>query len=93
MASEGDACGYATVDVDPNPAQVCHVRMVLVEPEHQRKGIGLLLVKAVVSHFSDRHLGLKFARCHDYEGFYAKAGFTRIGADQLYVYMALRRRN
>ena len=53
--------------------------------------LGLLLVKAVVSHFSDRHLGLKFARCHEYEGFYAKAGFVRIGADELYVYMALRR--
>jgi protein-tyrosine phosphatase/GNAT superfamily N-acetyltransferase len=87
-----DAVGYATVDVDSNPAQVCHVRMVLVTPENQRQGIGLALLMAVTNHFSKRHLGLKFARCHDYERFYSKAGFMHLGNDDLYAYMALKRK-
>jgi GNAT superfamily N-acetyltransferase len=87
-----DACGYATVDIDQNPAAVCHVRMVLVAPECQRQGVGLKVLMAVTTHLHKRHLGLKFARCHDYERFYSKAGFIQIGKDDLYVYMALKRK-
>jgi hypothetical protein len=91
----GDACvcGYATVDEDPNPSGVCHLRMLLVSPEFQRKGIGLAILHHVISsdRFSARHIGLKFARCNDYESFYGKSGFCKIGADDLYTYMALRR--
>jgi hypothetical protein len=87
------ACGYATIDEDPTPGGVCHLRMVLVEPENQRQGVGMALLEYIISHerFAKRHIGLKFAVCHDYEHFYGKAGFVRLGADSLYVYMALRR--
>lgn len=91
-AQEVEPCGYATVDEDPNPAGVCHLRMVLVAPENQRQGVGSALLQYVVAHFAKRHLGLKFARCHDYEGLYGKFGFEKLGNDQLYVYMALRRK-
>ena len=84
-------CGYATVDEDPDPNAVCHLRMMLVEPSAQRKGVGLALLKHVVAHFGTRHLGLKYAKCHDYHALYTAAGFKRIGDDANFVYMALKR--
>lgn len=86
-----EACGYATVDVDTNPARVCHLRMCMVHPEAQGRGVGLALVEHVVTTFRRRSLGLKFANHHDLGSFYAKAGFERIGQDALYTYMAIRR--
>ena len=62
--SGGDAspCGYATVDVDPDPARVCHLRMLMIAPEQQRRGVGAALLKHVVDHFAERELGLKYVR-------------------------------
>jgi len=88
-----DVVAYATVDEDPDPAKVCHLRMLLVAPEAQRQGIGLSLLKHVVGgeRFARRDIGLKYAKCHDYHKLYAAAGFKRIGDDDLYIYMAIRR--
>lgn len=85
--------GYATVDEDiQQPTSgVCHIRMILVSPSHQRRGIGKQLLHHIVKRFSSRHLGLKFANCHDYTAFYASAGFRVIGTDERYSYMAIRR--
>ena len=86
-------CGYATVDENPDPSGVCHLRMLLVEPKFQRQGIGLSMLNYIVgcSRLSCRSIGLKYARCHNYTNFYEKVGFSVIGEDELYVYMALRR--
>lgn len=91
-ADATEACGYATVDVDPHPQKVCHVRMCMVDPAMQGKGIGEALMRHVVSVFEDRHLGLKFSN-HEprLEAFYSRVGFARIGKDQLYTYMAIKR--
>ena len=86
-----DAVGYATVDVDPDPNKVCHLRMLLVAPDAQRKGIGLAMLKTIYDCFETRELGLKYAKCHDYDKLYRSVGFKRIGDDDHYVYMALRR--
>ncbi|CAE8710654.1 unnamed protein product [Polarella glacialis] len=90
--TDGDACAFATVDVDANQEQPCQLRMLLVAPDCQRQGVGLALLKVVVAHFGKlkRHLGLKFARCQDQENFFLKAGLTRIGMDDECVYMARR---
>ena len=86
-----DACGFATVDVDPNPSRVCHVRMCMVDPQAQGQGVGLALLERVVSMFRKRSLGLKYANHHDLGAFYGKAGFSHIGKDSLFTYMAIRR--
>ena len=93
FSHSNDAIAYATVDEDPEPAKVCHLRMLLVAPEAQRQGLGLSLLKRVVegARFAKRDIGLKYCKCHDYHKLYAAAGFKRIGDDELYVYMALRR--
>ena len=92
-SNASDAVAYATVDEDPDASKVCHLRMLLVAPEVQRQGVGLSLLKHIVegARFSKRDIGLKYAKCHDYHKLYAAAGFKRIGDDELYVYMALRR--
>eukprot|EP00966_Prymnesium_polylepis_P250424 5790908-Prymnesium_polylepis.1 len=87
----GDAVGYATVDVDPDPSKVCHLRMLLVAPSVQRQGVGLQMLKFITEHLETRELGLKYAKCHDYHKLYTAVGFKRIGDDDQYVYMALRR--
>lgn len=89
--TEGDAVGYATFDVDPDPSKVCHLRMLLVPPECQRQGIGIALLKAIVLNHPTRDIGLKYAKCHDYHKLYASVGFKKIGTDDFYIYMALRR--
>lgn len=86
-----DAVGYATVDVDPDPTKVCHLRMLLVSPDAQRQGIGLAMLKTIFDCFATREIGLKYAKCHDYYKLYSAVGFRRIGDDDHYVYMALRR--
>jgi hypothetical protein len=88
-----DICGYATVDENPDSTGVCHLRMLLVPVEYQKKGVGLNILNHVVNseRFKGRHLGLKFAKCHEYEKLYGKVGFAVIGSDEMYVYMALRR--
>ena len=86
-----DVVGYATVDVDPDPAKVCHFRMLLLAPQMQRQGVGIAMLKAIVTAMPKRDLGLKYAKCHDYHKLYSHVGFRRIGDDELYVYMALRR--
>ena len=87
-----DACGFATVDVDPHPQKVCHIRMLMVDPGFQRQGIGLALLHRVVEHYATRHLGVKFANhAPQLESFYAHAGFKRIGQDDLFTYMAIKR--
>jgi ribosomal protein S18 acetylase RimI-like enzyme len=83
---------YATVDEDVlQPGGVCHIRMLLVDPSFQRRGIGTQLLRHVVKRFSERSLGLKFANCHDYSEFYSSVGFSVIGRDKSYTYMAIRR--
>ena len=86
-----DAVGYATVDVDPDPTKVCHLRMLLVTPDSQRRGVGLAMLKTIFDCFATREIGLKYAKCHDYHKLYSAVGFKRIGDDDHYVYMALRR--
>jgi len=86
-----DVVGYATVDVDPDASKVCHLRMLLVAPHAQRQGVGIAMLKAIVTAMPTRELGLKYAKCHDYHKLYSTVGFRRIGDDELYVYMALRR--
>jgi GNAT superfamily N-acetyltransferase len=61
----GAPCGYATVDVDPNPARVCHLRMLLITPEHQRRGFGAALLARIVARYAARDLGLRYCTCHD----------------------------
>ena len=86
-----EACAYATVDVDPRPQSVCHIRMLMVDPSMQGRGAGLALLEHVVSQLRTRHLGLKFANHQSLESFYGRAGFKRIGHDALYTYMAIKR--
>jgi ribosomal protein S18 acetylase RimI-like enzyme len=84
--------GYATVDEDiEQPNGVCHIRMILVHPNQQRRGVGRKLLQHIVDRFSTRHLGLKYANCHNYKYFYSSVGFSVIGADEAYTYMAIRR--
>jgi len=91
-ADSADASGFATVDVDPQPHKVCHLRMLMVAPQHHRQGVGLALLQRIVEEFAERHLGLKFGNhAPQLEAFYAQAGFKRIGQDALYTYMAIRR--
>lgn len=92
-SDEAEVCCYATIDEDPSALGVCHLRMLLVSLRYQRMGIGLHMLCYIIycDRFIGRHIGLKFARCNQYEHFYSKAGFFVIGADDLYVYMALRR--
>jgi len=90
-AGDKDACGFATVDVDPHPHKVCHLRMLMVDPSSQGMGVGLALLEHVVDQFKTRSLGLKFVNHRDLEAFYQKAGFKRIGQDVLYTYMAIRK--
>lgn len=92
-SNDSHVCGYATIDEDPNMYGVCHLRMLLVPQTHQRMGLGAQILRHIVNceRFSTRHIGLKYAKCHNYECFYKKAGFIVIGSDDLYVYMALRR--
>ena len=47
-----DAVGYATVDVDPDTSKVCHLRMLLVAPALQRQGVGLTMLKALLTYTS-----------------------------------------
>ena len=61
-----DVVGHATVDVDPDPSKVCHLRMLLVAPQMQRQGVGIAMLKAIVTAMPKRDLGLKYAKCHDY---------------------------
>jgi GNAT superfamily N-acetyltransferase len=93
FAFKGDAIvGYATVDVDPDPSKVCHLRMLLVAPEMQRQGVGVAMLKHIVTTaMPTRDIGLKYAKCNDYHKLYSPVGFRRIGDDDFYVYMALRR--
>ena len=86
-----EACAYATVDVDPNPQNVCHLRMLMVDPSMQGRGVGLALLEHVVSQLRTRHIGLKFANHRSLEELYSRAGFKQIGADALYTYMAIKR--
>jgi GNAT superfamily N-acetyltransferase len=86
-----DAVGYATIDVDADPTKVCHLRMLLVAPDAQRRGIGLAMLKTIFDCFATREIGLKYAKCHDYHKLYSAVGFKRIGDDDHYVYMVLRR--
>ena len=65
--------------------------MLLVAPDNQRKGIGIAMLEQLVMAFKTRDLGLEYAKCHDYHKLYSSAGFQRIGDDDFYVYMALRR--
>ena len=89
---KSDIVGYATVDEDIlQPNGVCHIRMILVVPSHQRRGIGKQLLHHIENRFRHRHLGLKYANCHDYRNFYESAGFQVIGIDALYTYMAIKR--
>ena len=91
-ADAADACGFATVDVDPNPQKVCHLRMLMVDTQAQRKGVGLALLQRIVEEYETRSLGLKFGNHAPHlDAFYAQAGFKRIGQDGLYTYMAIRR--
>ena len=87
----GGAIGFATVDIDPDVASVCHLRMLLVDPDSQRQGVGLAMLEHISRGFPGRHLGLKFARCHSYEKLYGRVGFKKLGDDELYTFMALRR--
>lgn len=86
-----DAVGWATVDVDPDASKVCHIRMMLVPPELQRQGVGLAMLKFIVMNLPTRHLGLKYSKCNDYHKFFSTVGFKRIGDDEHFIYMALRR--
>lgn len=87
-----DACGYATVDVDPDPLKVCHVRMCMVSPTLQRQGVGKALLEKITTTFADRHLGVQFGNFAPHlEPFFGQAGFKRIGQDKLRTYMAVKR--
>ena len=91
-ASKRSVVAYATVDEDIQyPNGVCHIRMILVRPSHQRSGIGKQLLQHIEQRFRSRHLGLKYANCHDYKVFYGLVGFSVIGTDDKYTYMAIRR--
>ena len=86
-------CGYATVDENPDVNGVCHIRMLLVPPSFQRRGIGVTILRYIVDceRFKKRHIGLKYAKCNDYEHLYGQVGFHIIGTDDMWVYMAIRR--
>ena len=92
VSSNSCLVGYATVDEDiQNPGGVCHIRMILVDPTHQRRGIGKLMLLHIEERFRNHHLGLKFANCNNYQSFYESVGFKVIGEDMQYTYMAIRR--
>jgi len=88
-----DACAYATVDIDPDPDRVCHLRLLMVAPALQRQGIGTALLDFVVRQYPDRHLGVQFGNhSRHLEPLFRSAGFMRIGEDKLRTHMAIRRK-
>ena len=79
VVSEEQAVGYAQVE---NRGRELYVRMLLLAPEHQNKGIGANVLKRVIAGASEQHLGVTLqvfkinARA---KHFYEHHGFRVIG--------------
>ena len=60
-----DVVGYATVDVDPDPSGL-PLANAAGRAADAAAGVGIAMLKAIVTAMPKRDLGLKYAKCHDY---------------------------
>ncbi|MBK5970465.1 MULTISPECIES: GNAT family N-acetyltransferase [Thiorhodovibrio] len=85
---EDQAIGYVQVE---KHSDELYIRMLLLAPEHQKKGLGANVLKRVISAASKQHLGVKlqvFKINAPAKRFYERHGFTVVGETQASLKMA-----
>lgn len=86
---EKQAIGYMQVE---NHSGVLYIRMLLLAPEHQKKGLGANLVKRIIAAASEQKLGVKlqvFKINAPAKRFYERHGFKVVGETTTSLEMAI----
>lgn len=79
VLAKGSLVGY--VHIDPQ-SEALYIRMLLLAPEHQRKGVGARILVSVLSSASKQRLGVKlqiFKTNDPAKRFYERHGFQVVG--------------
>lgn len=85
---ESQPIGYVQVE---KHSYVLYIRMLLLAPEHQKKGLGANLLKWIISSASKQHLGVKlqvFKINAPARRFYERHGFKVVGETPASLEMA-----
>ncbi|MCF1183494.1 GNAT family N-acetyltransferase [Marichromatium gracile] len=85
---ESQPIGYVQVE---RHSDELYIRMLLIAPEHQKKGLGANILKRIISSASKQHLGVKlqvFKINAPARRFYERHGFTVVGETPASLEMA-----
>jgi GNAT superfamily N-acetyltransferase len=89
VLSRNEPVGYAQVEPRSN---VLYLRMFLLDPEHQNKGVGTGVLKRIISAASEEHLGVMlqvFKINKPARRFYEHRGFRVVGETSTSLVMEL----